>query len=390
MHQPLLQQFPLRNVSSGERTAFLCSDKATMNAAAVIAEEDEEEDEEEGEEELEEDEDEGKRDDEAAHKALDAQLAFDSTPLSQETESWEERRMRLLSLRRTDPTQRKYSKTRVKQYDDGSGPIVDWRLTQKNIDQLNNYVPDQSSFFDYSVLTQRHQKRDGKSCNWIGYMHDCNLTSRNEIEKVIDQRYRGEDGSRWRLFDALPDYAEPWNTLSFYDICSEFETSYDRYGRDVAAKEYIKHLQRRYDGEVALSIERWVASVEDMPRHKEMWQPQFAKNADQRRELFDLQWAGSKYQESYPQTRRFDLSAVGDTMILRRSSGGHSRLEGRAITLMELFAKCGKDYTAQECFFWYYHAPKVAKKRMHPQGSKDNRDAAKLRFKEYGHYGHRN
>ena len=87
------------------------------------------------------------------------------------------------------------------------------------------------------------------------------------------------------------------------------------------------------------------------------------------------------------------MPAVGSTAIIRFAPGeraGHWRLSnGGVVTLMELFVKLGERYTAQELFCWYHHAPKIAVRRPHAWGSKDVRDAARLRHQVYGHWGHR-
>ena len=64
------------------------------------------------------------------------------------------------------------------------------------------------------------------------------------------------------------------------------------------------------------------------------------------------------------------------------------KLDGGAITLMELFATFGLVYTAAELFFWYTNAPKVVKKKAHSTGSIDVKAAAVLRFEATGKYGH--
>ena len=64
-------------------------------------------------------------------------------------------------------------------------------------------------------------------------------------------------------------------------------------------------------------------------------------------------------------------------------------MKGGGITLGRLFAIFGERCTAQELMFWYYHAPKLCKKRQHAWGSKDVRDAAKFRKETFGHWGHR-
>ena len=93
---------------------------------------------------------------------------------------------------------------------------------------------------------------------------------------------------------------------------------------------------------------------------------------------------------------QFDKSVhfgfVGTTMISGAQAAGavgHWRLKGGAITLAQLLLEFGEHFTAQELFFWYYHATKVAKKRAHAWGSECPREAAKVRKQVYGRYGHR-
>ena len=313
-------------------------------------------------------------------------LDFVNTPLTETIEKWDERRERLLNLHRSHPIQPKYSKIRVQKYEDGSyDHHVEWRVDQRKIDELNDAVPNSSLYFDYTAMSSDHLKHSKTRCNWMEYMNDRNLSSRHEVNEAISNRYRGTYGGRWRLFDALPDYAEPWKTLAWEDIRKEYGGEKNYCG---AITQYIKHLQRRHEGEVALSWEVWDWSEENLPRETVLWHPQFAKKKALRGKLQGLQNAelksgGHLFRDSV------ELSAFGDTTILTSGCGGHLRLKGGAITLMELFAKFGGQYTAQELFSWYYNAQKMVKKRAHYTGSGDVRAAAQMRLQEYGHYGHR-
>ena len=80
---------------------------------------------------------------------------------------------------------------------------------------------------------------------------------------------------------------------------------------------------------------------------------------------------------------------IGDTTIIRHANVGHWRLEGAAVTLAQLFRDFGEHVTAMELMSWYFHAPKVAKKRAHPVGNADERAAAHERKAVYGTYGKR-
>ena len=77
---------------------------------------------------------------------------------------------------------------------------------------------------------------------------------------------------------------------------------------------------------------------------------------------------------------------IGDTTIIRHADVGHLYLEGAAVTLGQLFRDFGEYYTAMDIMCWYFHAPKVARKRAHPVGSADERAAARVRKEVYGTY----
>ena len=120
---------------------------------------------------------------------------------------------------------------------------------------------------------------------------------------------------------------------------------------------------RCYEGEVAIAYSEWDWSPEPVPRGAVYWHPQYAKSPAQRAAL------GALYREAVIQgggvvSDNINLHKdIGDTTIIRHANVGHWRLEGAAVTLAQLFRDFGERFTAMEIMFWYFHAPKVAKKR---------------------------
>ena len=82
--------------------------------------------------------------------------------------------------------------------------------------------------------------------------------------------------------------------------------------------------------------------------------------------------------------------AVGSTTIIsfHPNGEGYWRMSGGVVTLMELFLWFGQEFTAREIFFWYYWAPKIAKKRKHAWGSEDVQAGGQLRKRETNKWGH--
>ena len=131
-------------------------------------------------------------------------------------------------------------------------------------------------------------------------------------------------------------------------------------------KHYIHHLIQRYEGEVALAWSDWTYVNEPLPRDVGLWDQQFALNEANYKALKDMgrisTVPGTHGQEMHPSV---DLAAAGNTTILRTKPGipGHWRLNGRAISLPELFDKFGEEFTVSELMLWYFNAPKVLRKR---------------------------
>ena len=108
--------------------------------------------------------------------------------------------------------------------------------------------------FNLESLTGKHQKFNGNLGNWIEYMNDRNISARHAVNRVIQNDWysvSNEWGGRWRLLYSLAGYAEPWEQLSWSDIRTEFPDSQNPF------EDYIKHLCRCYEGEVALAWNVW-------------------------------------------------------------------------------------------------------------------------------------
>ena len=103
--------------------------------------------------------------------------------------------------------------------------------------------------------------------------------------------------------------------------------------------EYLKHMARFHDGEVALVWEKWEPSGGELPRDAMLWHPQFARNHAQARAMRGLPLHHNKGEID----ESVDLRKhVGDTTILRWRAGsdGFTRLRGGALTLpMFLFSR---------------------------------------------------
>ena len=118
--------------------------------------------------------------------------------------------------------------------------------------------------------------------NWIDHMHDRHIGNQEKLLEMVERlsddggRWRYEDyGGRWRFWSALPDYSELWKILTWGDITQEYPDS------NVPIADYLKHLCRRYEGEVALASENIQRFAGPVPREKMLWHPQFCKRQAQ-------------------------------------------------------------------------------------------------------------
>ena len=138
---------------------------------------------------------------------------------------------------------------------------------------------------------------------------------------------------------------------------------------------------------MALAWGQWIWSPENLPRAVNLWQPQFATDEASMSKLLALGKAST--QASFSDD--VNLVAAANTTVLYAEShdGGHWRRRGNVITLAELLFAFGERCTVSDIMFWYCHAPKVVKKRRHAWANKEQRDAAYLRQKTWGHWGHR-
>ena len=302
------------------------------------------------------------------------------------TETREQRRSRLLGLQAVNPPDIKRSKIPV---DKHAIPPPAWQtrrwhyVKQDNLDLLNELVLPHSMLFSIETLQQSFINYKGNQCSWIEMMNDRNITAQHKNTGNIL-----EFSGRWRLFDSCADYAEPWKPLSHQTIFREFK---EHKAKGDPWSNYIKDLCRRYEGEVALAWSEWTWSPENLPRAVNRWQPQFATDEASMSKLLALGKASTQASSEFLFSDDVNLVAAANTTVLYvdPQSGGHWRRRGNAITLAELLYALGQKCTVSDIMFWYCHAPKVVKKRRHAWASADRRDAAYLRLKTYGHWGHK-
>jgi len=69
--------------------------------------------------------------------------------------------------------------------------------------------------------------------------------------------------------ERLVVYSRPWEKLSWEDVAEEYS------GCKLPFKEYVHHLIRRAEGEMALTREEWQLCPLDLPRSAELWDSQY-------------------------------------------------------------------------------------------------------------------
>ena len=132
-------------------------------------------------------------------------------------------------------------------------------MSQDNIDLLNDLVPAAALPFDFDSLQSTHAKFNGKLGPCIDFMNDCNILARKKVTHVINDdwqsgmhcRQQGSWEGHWRMLYFLAVYSEPWKPYPESELRKEFPQSKDPY------EDYIKHLCKRFEGEVALVWGQW-------------------------------------------------------------------------------------------------------------------------------------
>ena len=183
--------------------------------------------------------------------------------------------------------------------------------------------------------------------------------------------------------ERLVVYSRPWEKLSWEDVAEE----YSEY--KLPFKEYVHHLIRRSEGEVALAREEWELCTFDLPRSAELWDSQYATSHANYEALRKLRIVEDEYGNRVVAAGE-DLRAVGKTTIIRprEEEDGYRYLSGAAITLAQLLFEFRRNYTVAELMHWYFNATKICRKRPHAWGHPDIRRAASLRNQNFGRRGH--
>ena len=196
------------------------------------------------------------------------------------------------------------------------------QVSQDNIDKLNDLVPAAALPFDIDSLQSTHAKFNGKFAPWIDFMNDCNISARKKVIDVINNdwqsgmhwRQQGSWDGHWRLLYSLAVYSEPGKPHSWRQVRADYPES------EVPFEEYIKHLCRRFEREVALAWGQWKWSPGLLRKNRLLWNVQYAtsaQNADALNRL--LRCNDGDIQGSV------DLLDVGNTTILssKKNEAGH-------------------------------------------------------------------
>ena len=135
----------------------------------------------------------------------------------------------------------------------------------------------------------------------------------------------------------------------------------------------IKHLCRAYEGETVFTLASWEHDPKPLSsyRDRRFWDPQFAVDNDQydllRQNYGRCDHRGKLYAD-------VDLLAVGSTTLFQiPPQGPHQTRAGSIITLGELIAALGEQYTAMELMMWYWNAPRLTGRKPHPVHGKKRR-----------------
>ena len=221
--------------------------------------------------------------------------------------------------------------------------------------------------FSVDNVQRDWHNEEGGQVNWIQYNGD--LAHRARL-RAMDSWDDGSDfnpwASRWRFDEDMPDIAQPWNPLMWREL-DKLRAAGGTFRPWTPQALFIKHLCKRYQGEVAFASDKWTFDQRPLEnfRAKILWNKQFA--TDQR--TFDnlKQATGDS---AVGEVGKRDLLAVGSTTILRGAVGtrGHWRRSGTVITLPELIENLQATFTATEIMFWYHQAPKVCRKKPHSRG----------------------
>ena len=150
---------------------------------------------------------------------------------------------------------------------------------------------------------------------------------------------------------------------------------------------YFKHLFAKHSGEVAMvNLEERVP----LKNHDGTWpvtyfHPQFAIKAEDR-----ARWdrrrsaAGDGRSAAGDDVTLKEAAKIGSTTFMEFTEDGEeaSFKVAKVLSLPELFLWGCEKFTGLELYFYYNNCLKVVKKRTHAWASRDNRDAAHLRYQD--------
>jgi hypothetical protein len=182
--------------------------------------------------------------------------------------------------------------------------------------------------------------------------------------------------ANWPAFriDGLSNFSLPGQRLSEKDFHEHYEGSH---------WEYYKQMHNTSEGAVLEIMGDWKDFDGPPPLEPGFWHAQFAVLPNQRDLMKRLCCPG--FPGVPARTRNLslaDVQQIGSTTVVQLDvdvERVHRRRWANVISVAFLIALDPKSYTAQELCCWAYYTHKLAKKKCHPVGSKDQQVRHKKR-----------
>ena len=279
-----------------------------------------------------------------------------------------------------------YDKDFVMQMKDLRLPCpVDWQ----QIDLLNALVPRWARFTVYpDLLLDTFQNRRGDRVGFVRWYRDWALTNEHTFKEILSSP---EYLLNAHVMQQLPDI----NTLG-QSLLSD-DTWLQHWHKD--ATNYFHHLFAKHAGEVVMvgSEERQTLLAGGGGRwSKRYFHPQYAIKGKHR-----VQWYEAEHHKSAAGDilTAAEAAQIGSTTFMEFSADGAvcKFKVAKVMSLSEFFVWGHKDFTALELYFYYNNCLKMVKKRRHAWASKEQTEAAHVRFNDrkrvgrvprFGHYRH--
>ena len=333
----------------------------------------------------------GAVDEGAAAGADDEETDFEEDPV-------EVRNRYLRGIRAKDPVQRKargndppYYKDVVNLFEMRTAWPVDW----DRIDELNALVPQWATYaVTPQSLTRSYRNIRDEEINFVQWYRLWALTVQHRFDEfVLSDKFNDA-----RVWHSLPDpgsLGQPLHVDRWHERWAAYRHNDGRVVQGMNKfTNFFKHLFAKHMGEVAMVKleERRTLWNRDGQWPATFFHPQFAIKAEDR-----ARWAHRRRSAAGDYLTVAEAADIGSTTFMEFAAGGESATfkVAKVLSLPELFL-CGcEKFTGLELYFYYNNCMKVVKTRPHAWSSRDNRDAAHLRYQDrlaagmvprYGHY----